>query len=464
MKKRGFWVNTAKFCREFISKPQGRLGLIILGLFIFVAVAAPILTPYDPIDDLYLAEGMAKPAWAKILPGNSKLPVTVHTRLGFNEWQVASGEDLHNAEEIKENAFAIKTTPGEFSKLVHEVNYKTDPPGNFHFETRYSIDASEETTTVLAFVIVDPNGKEWRLWEKKIFGSLKPQDLLIDSRQLDLKTRLGLTIFDEASKVIFAKKGQYKVLLRAYSEGEPAIITMEPVAVNIQGKLHGVLGADHMGGDLWSQLIYGARISLIIGIVAALIAVFIGTAIGIASGYIGGFVDEFFMRLADVMLSIPTMPVLIILSSLIGKNIWNVVILIALFSWTSTARIVRSQTLTLKERAFVEAARASGASKTYTMLVHILPNVIPLVFAALVLLIPGAIFYEATLSFLGLGDPTTPTWGRMLHNARSFGAFTMRAWWWILPPGLAITLLSLSFVFIGNTLDEILNPRNKERA
>lgn len=118
----------------------------------------------------------------------------------------------------------------------------------------------------------------------------------------------------------------------------------------------------------------------------------------------------------------------------------------------------------MKERPFVEAAKASGASNAYTMIVHILPNVVPLVFASLVLLIPGAILTEATLSFLGLGDPTTPTWGRMLHNARSFGAFTANAWWWILPPGLVITLLSLTFVFIGNTLDEILNPRNRERS
>lgn len=461
MKKRGFWVNTSKFMKEFISRPQGKLGIFMLALFVFIAVGAPIITKYDPIEDLYLAEGMAKPAWARILPANKNLPVTVHTKLGQKNWEVPVGFSLKDGEE---DSFGFDVTPEEQVELVYAFDFESDPPGTFNFETRYQVETSDDAITKLAFVMVSPSGKEWPLWNKTVYGSEASTGLLIDSRQLDLKFKLGLTMFDEVSKRVFSEHGTYKVVLRATSSESTSTVMLTPVTVNIQGKLHGALGADHMGGDLWSQLVYGTRISLVIGIVAALISVFIGTTIGIASGYIGGFVDELFMRLADVMLSIPTMPILIILSALMGKSVWNVVVLIALFSWTSTARIVRSQTLSIKERSFVEAARASGASKGYTMLVHILPNVIPLVFASLVLLIPSAILLEATLSFLGLGDPTTPTWGRMLHNARSFGAFTTHAWNWILPPGFAITLLSLTFVFIGNTLDEILNPRNRERS
>ncbi len=464
MKKRGFWPNLLKFSQEFISKPQGRVGLFMLAIFLFVALAAPIITKYDPIDDLYLAESMAKPAWVRVFPDNRNLPVTVHAKLGLHSWKTNSQFNLKSDEEIGENGFSFEVSPEKQTELLYQFRFESDPPGTFNFETQYLVKAPEDNTTTLALLMISPNGKEWPLWKKTIYGSEDETELLIDSRQMNLKFQLGLTMFDEVSQKVFQEKGNYKIVLRASTDGEPAMISFIPVAVNIQGKLHGVLGADHMGGDLWSQLVYGTRISLLIGIVAALISVFIGTAIGIASGYIGGFVDEFFMRLADVMLSIPSMPVLIILSALMGKSIWNVVILISLFSWTSTARIVRSQTLTLKERSFVEAARASGASKSYTMVVHILPNVIPLVFASLVLLIPGAILLEATLSFLGLGDPTTPTWGRMLHNARSFGAFTSGSWNWILPPGLAITFLSLSFVFIGNTLDDILNPRNRERS
>ena len=185
---------------------------------------------------------------------------------------------------------------------------------------------------------------------------------------------------------------------------------------------------------------------------------------GIVAGYVGGAVDEFLMRVVDVLLAIPSLPILIILGSLIGKSVGNIVILLAIFAWMGIARLVRSQTLSLKERMFVEAARASGASGGYIMREHILPNVMPLIFANLVLRIPGAILTEASLSFLGLGDPRVPTWGRMMQNARQFGGFTRLAWWWLIPPGLALTFLSLAFVLIGNSVNEIYNPRYRERA
>ncbi len=225
-----------------------------------------------------------------------------------------------------------------------------------------------------------------------------------------------------------------------------------------------MLGADHLGADLWAQFLYGTRTSLLIGFVVAVIAVVVGTLVGIVSGYLGGWVDELLMRVVDVLISIPFLPILIVFVAVLGKSLWNLIILIALFSWMSVARLVRSQTLTLRERTFVEAARGPpGATPGYIMRAHILPNVLGLVFASLVLLVPGAIVSEATLSFLGFGDPRVPTWGRMLQNAKSFGAFGELAWWWILPPGLALTILAMAFVFIGNTLDDILNRRNQER-
>ena len=148
--------------------------------------------------------------------------------------------------------------------------------------------------------------------------------------------------------------------------------------------------------------------------------------------------------------------------ALFGKSVANVVILLALFSWMGIARM--RETLSLKERTFVEAAKAAGASSAYIMISHILPNTMPLIFANLVLRIPSAILTEASLSFLGLGDPRVPTWGRMLQNARQFGAFTKMAWWWMLPPGIVLTGLAVAFVFIGNSVNEILNPRYRERS
>ena len=201
-----------------------------------------------------------------------------------------------------------------------------------------------------------------------------------------------------------------------------------------------------MGSDLWAQLVYGTRVALAIGLSAAFIAVFIGTSVGLIAGYLGGVVDEVLMRVVDVLLAVPVMPVLIVLGALFGKSVANVVILLALFSWMGIARMVRADPLAegAHLRGSCEGCRASSAHITIS---HILLTM-PLIFANLVLRIPSAILTEASLSFLGLGDPRVPTWGRMLQNARQFGAFTKMAWWWMLPPGIVLTGLAVAFVFI----------------
>ncbi|MEM2942611.1 MAG: ABC transporter permease, partial [Candidatus Bathyarchaeia archaeon] len=212
-----------------------------------------------------------------------------------------------------------------------------------------------------------------------------------------------------------------------------------------------------------SQLLYGARISLIIGVSAAALAVSIGLAVGLVSGYRAGITDEALMRLVDLLLVLPGLPLLMILSGLFGRNVWNTVLLLGILSWPGFARVVRAQVLQLKTAAFVEASRAIGASDLHIILKHLLPNVLPLAYATVALYIPGAVITEAALSFLALGDPNTPSWGRIFYSANAFGAFQHLAWWWIIPPGVAITLLSISFVFIGTTLDEILNPKIRAR-
>jgi len=157
------------------------------------------------------------------------------------------------------------------------------------------------------------------------------------------------------------------------------------------------------------------------------------------------------------------LPLLLALIFLFGTSIWYMVLLIAVFGWLGLSRVVRSQVLYLREMSFVECAKASGASKFYIMFRHLIPNVFPITFASLVLSVPGAIITESVLSFLGFGDPRAATWGRMLNHAFGFGAFGRLAWWWILPPGLAITFICLSFVFIGHAVDEMVNPRLRRR-
>lgn len=234
------------------------------------------------------------------------------------------------------------------------------------------------------------------------------------------------------------------------------------ISYSVPPSLRHPLGTDFMGRDILSQLLAGARIAFMVGITAAFVSVFIGTAIGLISGYLGKIIDTLLMRITDIVLILPGLPLLIILSAAVGKmSILNIVLLIALLGWPGVARVIRSQTLSLKERPFVEAAKVAGASDFRIIFRHIAPNILPLSFLYMAFGVSGAILTEAALSFIGLGDPSVVSWGMMLQWAFTTG-HTFRAPYWLLPPGLAISLLSLSFYLIGRTLEEIINPRLRE--
>ena len=225
-------------------------------------------------------------------------------------------------------------------------------------------------------------------------------------------------------------------------------------------KLH-LFGTDQMGRDLLSRVFFGTRISMLVGIAAAFIAVNIGTLVGLLSGYFGGRFGEALMRFTDMFLVLPYLPLMIILTAIIGQNQNVLITVIGITSWPSMARIIRSEVLSIKQRAYVERARAIGAGHAHIILKHILPNVLPLISANVVLIIPVAIISESTLSFIGLGDPTTVSWGSILNDALNNNAIMLGQWWFYLPAGLAIVFLSLGFSFIGHTLDEIANPKLK---
>ena len=221
----------------------------------------------------------------------------------------------------------------------------------------------------------------------------------------------------------------------------------------------GPLGTDNLGRPVWDQLVFGARVSLLIGVAATLIAIVIGTLVGVAAGYTGGWIDRLLFRLSEWFLVIPFLPLAIVLAAILGPSLRNIIFVIGITSWAGVAILIRAQVLTLKQRLYVERSRALGASGRHVMGRHILPGVMPLVLANTTLTVPIAILSETTLSFLGLGDPTQISWGTMLEDAFTAGALSLEAWWYYIPPGLAVLVVVLAFTFIGRAIEAVLDPR-----
>lgn len=224
------------------------------------------------------------------------------------------------------------------------------------------------------------------------------------------------------------------------------------------------LGTDFIRRSVWAQFVWGSRVSLFVGLAATVLTIFIGSVVGIVSGFLGGRTDGALMRVTEWFLVIPFLPLAIVLASILGRSVWNIIFVIGVTSWPSTARLIRAQVLTVKQRLFVDRARSLGGKGWHIVGRHILPNVSGLILANATLAVPISILTETTLSFLGLGDPSSASWGKTLEEAFVNGAMIRNAWWYFLPAGVGILVVVLAFTLIGRTLEEIANPRlSRER-
>lgn len=267
-----------------------------------------------------------------------------------------------------------------------------------------------------------------------------------------------------AEKIVFSKldenkilKGQYVFKVHLYDvSGNASFVKSHMI---LGGKVYGIMGTDELRRDLSIGLLWGTPLALFIGITVSIGSVILGLVYGVYAGYKGRATDETLMRFNDIIYAMPALPLLIILAVTIGNSIFLMVGFLVIFGWVGIAKVSRSMALQIKTLQYVEASKLMGQKDYKIIFKHILPQLLPYAFASIAISVPAAITTEAGLSFLGLGDPTFPTWGQLLHDANSYSAAARGMWWWVLPPGIMIAITGLAFVFIGQAMDSIVNPR-----
>lgn len=498
------------FLAVFRRDKRGVLGIAILVFFLTIAVGAPLITPYNPTqlprhpENPPIAYRLARPIWYKYLPmylpyffPQEEFTENMDPVQDPNFGSAASIEQLN----LESNAALIQTGTLQLThssdtgynekgcaevvftrtsdqaplgtvkvNITKEFNYPYKiPPLRLVGQAALLVTKSEDLPLEFS-IILEKEGSQRRLnwFSREINAStttwITPSPN-IDSRLWD--TFDGVYVGDPA-RWLFSEPATYRYSIEMTfndtraGENVEAKVYVDDFYVRLFGNSFGLLGTDQFGRDILTQLVYGTRISLVVGLLSALFSTTIGLIVGLVAGYFGKIVDQILMRFTDMLLVIPDVPLFIVLMAVISPSVWNLIFLIALIGWTGFARIVRSQVLSLRERPFIEAAKAIGSSKFHVILRHILPNVMSLVYVSLATAVPTAIVLEAWLSFLGLYDPSVMTWGRMLHDVESEPTgITMT--WWVIPPGLCIAAISLSFILLGYALDEILNPKLRVR-
>lgn len=255
-------------------------------------------------------------------------------------------------------------------------------------------------------------------------------------------------------------KGEYIFTANLY--GVKNNVEIAESKLILGGKAFGIMGTDELRRDLAVGLVWGTPLALFIGMAVAIGSVIMGLIYGVYAGYKGKMTDEAMMRFNDVIYALPALPFLIILAVTISNSIFLIIGFLMIFGWVGVAKVSRSMALQIKTRGYVEASKMMGQKNSRVIFRHVLPQLLPYAFASIAISVPAAITTEAGLSFLGLGDPTFPTWGQILHDANEYGAAARGIWWWIVPPGIMIAVTGLAFVFIGNALDAIVNPKLKK--
>ena len=449
-------VTTNQIKSEFLKSKLGLTGIFILLGLIIVSFTTMAVIPASTFQEWNNPEKWIEypktsvPSWANIFSVD-KIP----------EHKIIFAEIFQSQKD------GVFLTSQQFG-----ISFEYDDfPSDFIFETRTNYSDSQ----LVQIKVIRPDGITLELLSSSLPYS--ESDTIHDQRYFstDSMIKKNLNTYKDqfnfdfsfgVTEIIFSElnekqvqKGNYIFIVDTYGIGKSAEVLESKMILG--GKAFGLMGTDELRRDLAIGLLWGTPLALFIGISVSIGSVIVGLIYGVYSGYRGKKTDEAMMRFNDIIYALPALPFLIILAVTISNSIFLMIGFLMIFSWVGIAKVSRSMSLQIKTRQYVEAAKVMGQKDSKIIFRHILPQLLPYAFASIAISVPAAITTEAGLSFLGLGDPSFPTWGQILHDANTYGAAAQGFWWWIVPPGVLIAITGLAFVFIGNALDTIVNPKLK---
>ena len=447
-------VSTNEIKSEFLRSKLGLTGVFILTGLIMISIATIVIIPTSTFQDWNNPEKWISypktsvPSWVNFV-SSEKIP----------EHKIISPEIF---ESKKDGIFLVSQQFG--------ISFEYDDyPSDFIFETKTKYSNSH----LVQIKVLRPDGVTLELLSTTLPYSetetIHNQRYFSTDNMMKKNLNLQLEKFDlskDVTEIVFSQKndsqvqkGNYVFMINTYGVSQSVEIIESKMILG--GKAFGIMGTDELRRDLAIGLLWGMPLALVIGISVSIGSVVVGLIYGVYSGYKGKKTDEVMMRFNDVIYALPALPFLIILAVTISNSIFLMIGFLMIFSWVGIAKVSRSMSLQIKTRQYVEAAKIMGQKDSKIIFRHILPQLLPYAFASIAISVPAAITTEAGLSFLGLGDPSFPTWGQILHDANTYGAAAQGFWWWIVPPGILIAITGLAFVFIGNALDSIVNPKLK---
>jgi peptide/nickel transport system permease protein len=449
-------MDSEELKQEFVKSKTGIIGIAILSGLLIVSLIAVTTIPIDTFkqwnnpNNWISYPKASTPVWINYFL-DDKIPehIIIKTPLTITK---------NDAISITSHQFAIEYTYDDFpNDFIYEFSAEyTDSP-----LLQISVIRPDQNKMLLLSTSL-PYSNEKIIHHERIFST---DDSIRKNAQIEsAKMKLfrdnvsseDLIFADEYGHVL---KGNYLFLVNVYDTGSQIKIIDSKLILG--GKAFGMMGTDELRRDLIVGLLWGTPLALLIGISVAIGSVVVGLIYGVYAGFKGRKTDETMMRFNDIIYALPALPFLIILAVTISNSIFMMIGFLMIFSWVGIAKVSRSMSLQIKTKQYIEASKIMGQKDSKIIFKHIIPQLLPYAFASIAISVPAAITTEAGLSFLGLGDPTFPTWGQILHDANVFGAAARGMWWWIIPPGVMIAITGLAFVFIGNALDAIINPKLK---